>query len=76
MSDAQPDDSLFLHYSGHGTQNKDVEGDEVDGQDEVIIPVDFKKAFSEEDGQLRIFLRNLEILEVSFCLKVVPTFHF
>ena len=43
MSDAQPDDSLFLHYSGHGVQMKDGEGDEVDGLDEVIIPLDFKK---------------------------------
>ncbi|KAF5376933.1 hypothetical protein D9615_007299 [Tricholomella constricta] len=39
---AKPDDSLFFHYSGHGGQTKDVNGDEVDGWDEVIYPVDFK----------------------------------
>lgn len=26
---AQPNDSLFFHYSGHGGQAKDVSGDEV-----------------------------------------------
>ncbi|KAJ6494860.1 caspase domain-containing protein [Mycena vitilis] len=40
---AAPNDSLFFHYSGHGGQTKDVDGDEGDGQDEVIYPVDFKQ---------------------------------
>lgn len=30
--------------SGHGSQVKDRDGDEVDGFDEVILPVDFRKA--------------------------------
>ncbi|PPQ79840.1 hypothetical protein CVT26_012568 [Gymnopilus dilepis] len=38
VQDAQPNDSLFLHYSGHGSQIKDENGDDIDGQDEVIIP--------------------------------------
>lgn len=42
VRDAQPHDSLFLHYSGHGGQTKDLNGDEVDGLDEVIFPVDYK----------------------------------
>lgn len=29
VSGAQPNDSLFFHYSGHGGQAKDVSGDEV-----------------------------------------------
>ncbi|KAH7316754.1 caspase domain-containing protein [Stachybotrys elegans] len=41
---AQPNDALFLHYSGHGGQTKDEDGDEDDGYDEVIYPVDFKDA--------------------------------
>ncbi|KAI0303843.1 caspase domain-containing protein [Multifurca ochricompacta] len=40
---AQPNDSLFFHYSGHGGQTKDLDGDEQDGYDEVIYPVDFKE---------------------------------
>ncbi|KAH7335587.1 peptidase C14, caspase domain-containing protein [Rhizoctonia solani] len=31
---AKPDDSLFFHYSGHGGQTEDLEGDEIDGYDE------------------------------------------
>ncbi|KAJ7931541.1 peptidase C14, caspase domain-containing protein [Mycena leptocephala] len=42
VRDAAPNDSLFFHYSGHGGQTKDVDGDEGDGQDEGS-PVDFKK---------------------------------
>lgn len=42
VRDAQPNDSLFLHFSGHGGQTKDLDGDEDDGYDEVIYPVDFK----------------------------------
>lgn len=40
---AQPNDALFFHYSGHGGQTPDLDGDEVDGFDEVIYPLDFKK---------------------------------
>lgn len=30
--------------SGHGGQTKDLDGDEDDGFDEVIYPLDFKQA--------------------------------
>ena len=29
--------------SGHGSQVKDTNGDEIDGYDEVIFPVDYKR---------------------------------
>lgn len=44
VKDAKPNDSLFFHYSGHGGQTKDRDGDEADGHDEVIYPVDFEKS--------------------------------
>ncbi|PBK58292.1 hypothetical protein ARMSODRAFT_1028380 [Armillaria solidipes] len=37
---AQSKDSLFLHYSGHGSQVSDKNGDEVDGKDEGIVSCD------------------------------------
>eukprot|EP00928_Gymnodinium_smaydae_P056269 TRINITY_DN39679_c0_g1_i1.p1 TRINITY_DN39679_c0_g1~~TRINITY_DN39679_c0_g1_i1.p1 ORF type:complete len:390 (-),score=35.62 TRINITY_DN39679_c0_g1_i1:139-1257(-) len=37
-------DSLFFHYSGHGTQLRDNNGDEADGKDEALCPVDFETA--------------------------------
>jgi hypothetical protein len=40
---AQPGDSLFFHYSGHGGTAKDVESDETDGYDETILPLDFQQ---------------------------------
>ncbi|KAF8250126.1 hypothetical protein K440DRAFT_619559 [Wilcoxina mikolae CBS 423.85] len=42
VKDAQPNDSLFFHYSGHGGQTKDLDGDESDGYDETIYPSDFR----------------------------------
>lgn len=44
VEDAQPNDALFLHYSGHGGQTPDEDGDEEDGFDEVIYPVDYETA--------------------------------
>ncbi|CAK5266967.1 unnamed protein product [Mycena citricolor] len=44
IKDAKPHDALFFHYSGHGGQTKDLDGDEVDGYDEVISPMDFQQA--------------------------------
>ena len=41
--DARPGDSLFFHYSGHGGRQRDTDGDEDDGYDETILPVDFQK---------------------------------
>jgi metacaspase-1 len=44
VKDAKPNDSLFFHFSGHGGQTEDLDGDEDDGLDETIYPVDFKQA--------------------------------
>ncbi|KAF8483392.1 caspase domain-containing protein [Russula ochroleuca] len=41
---AHADDALFVHYSGHGGRTRDMDGDELDGWDEVIFPVDYKTA--------------------------------
>lgn len=34
-------DEIYVHYSGHGTNIKDSNGDEPDGYDEGILPTDF-----------------------------------
>lgn len=57
---ARPNDSLFFHYSGHGGQTKDADGDEGDGFDEVIYPVDFQKAGHIVDDQMHhIMVKSL-----------------
>ncbi|KAL0335110.1 UNVERIFIED_CONTAM: Metacaspase-1 [Sesamum radiatum] len=38
----QAGDSLVFHYSGHGSQVVDRDGDEVDGYDECLLPVDYE----------------------------------
>jgi hypothetical protein len=34
-------DNLWIHYSGHGSTVIDLSGDEKDGYDETMVPVDF-----------------------------------
>ncbi|KAM1369900.1 hypothetical protein ACFX15_039709 [Malus domestica] len=38
----QPGDSLLFHYSGHGSQQRNYNGDEIDGFDETLCPLDFE----------------------------------
>ncbi|KAH1106807.1 hypothetical protein J1N35_010575 [Gossypium stocksii] len=38
----QPGDSLLFHYSGHGSRQRNYTGDEVDGYDETLCPLDFE----------------------------------
>src|SRR5512134_298948 len=39
VGDASPGDSLVFHYSGHGAQVRDVDGDELsDNLDEILCP--------------------------------------
>ncbi|OUM57785.1 hypothetical protein PIROE2DRAFT_55163 [Piromyces sp. E2] len=42
VSGAKAGDSLFFHYSGHGLSFTDEDGDEIDGLDESILPVDYE----------------------------------
>ena len=39
------DDIVVIHYSGHGSQMTDREGDEPDGLDETIVPYDSGRRF-------------------------------
>ena len=41
---AQPGDACFVHYSGHGCSIRDDDGDEEDGMDEALCPLDYPKA--------------------------------
>ena len=76
VKDAMPNDSLFFHYSGkllsrfvcasltlagHGGQTKDLDGDEEDGYDEVIYPVDFRQVGHIVDDEMhRIMVKSLQ----------------
>lgn len=53
---SQPGDVVFVSFSGHGGQIRDTSGDEDDGFDESIIPVDFQTAGQIVDDDI---LKNL-----------------
>lgn len=44
---------LFFSYSGHGSQVKDYTGEEEDGQDEVLCPIDYDNGGFIVDDDLR-----------------------
>jgi len=52
----RPGDSLFFHFSGHGSQKKDLDGDEVDGYDETILPVDYKTSGQIVDDEMNAIM--------------------
>ncbi|TPX58466.1 hypothetical protein SpCBS45565_g07979 [Spizellomyces sp. 'palustris'] len=52
----QPGDAFFLHYSGHGSQQKDTSGLEKDGFAETIVPVDYEAAGQITDDELHEIL--------------------
>ncbi len=45
IAQARPNDIIYLHFSTHGQQVTDLDGDEADGLDEAIVPFDARKTF-------------------------------
>ena len=43
---------VFISFSGHGASVRDFSGDEQDGRDEVIVPVDYRESGVIRDDQL------------------------
>lgn len=57
---AKSGDSLFFHYSGHGSWVRDKDGDEVDGRDECICPCDYeRKGFIIDDELFDTLIKPL-----------------
>lgn len=50
--------SLYLHYSGHGSQMPDLNKDESDGFDETICPIDYARGGMITDDIIRSTLVN------------------
>jgi hypothetical protein len=40
VRESGPEDMVVIHFAGHGSQVQDLNGDEEDGLDETIVPVD------------------------------------
>lgn len=58
LMDLKPGDSLVFHYSGHGSQQRDYSGEETDGMNETLCPMDFKHAGEIVDDELNRVLIN------------------
>ncbi len=56
VSDAK---TLFFHYSGHGSYVKDEDGDETDGKDECLCPIDYTRVGMILDDEIRGILQCL-----------------
>lgn len=41
VEDCAAGDSLLFYFSGHGSQQRNFTGDEIDGNDETLCPMDF-----------------------------------
>eukprot|EP00924_Labyrinthula_sp_SR-Ha-C_P015552 augustus_masked-scaffold_4-processed-gene-3.57-mRNA-1 protein AED:0.14 eAED:0.16 QI:0/-1/0/1/-1/1/1/0/560 len=52
VAGVQSGDALFYHFSGHGASQKDPSGQEKDGYNETICPVDFQQNGMIVDDQL------------------------
>jgi len=53
---ARPGDVVYVHFSAHGQQVTDLDGDEADGFDEAIVPYDAPKEYRKGvyEGQCHI----------------------
>ncbi len=62
-------DVVFCHYSGHGGRLPDDNGDEDDGYDETLIPLDFKKSGQiRDDDLLKILVHPMPANVTMTCL--------
>lgn len=48
---------IWIHYSGHGASIRDYSGDELDGKDEVIVPLDYQKVGMLTDDVLNRYIK-------------------
>lgn len=67
MAQSRRGDVIYVHYSGHGQQMKDVHNDEKDGLDECWIPYDaYRKPCKEDRGE-----KHLTDDEVNYYLNAI-----
>lgn len=68
ISKSKYGDVVVFHFSGHGQQVTDLNGDEIDGKDEALVPYDAPKTnfelaskakFHLIDDELSVFLNQL-----------------
>lgn len=56
VQESEAGDAVFCHYSGHGGRLQDDNGDEEDGYDETLVPLDYNEAGQIRDDDLFVTL--------------------
>lgn len=59
---------LYFHYSGHGSSVRDLDGDEDDGRDECLVPLDYRHGNMIIDDEIRGLLFCLGENQKLFCV--------
>lgn len=67
-SQANQNDTIYIHFSGHGQPVEDLNGDELDGWDEAFVPIDAQMWYKQGeyegenhfiDDELNIFINKI-----------------
>ena len=68
-------DIVFLHFSGHGQQIPDKDGDELDQLDEAFVPYDSPKHFQagKYEGEQLLIDDEIHMLSTRLRKKIGPT---
>ena len=70
----KPGENVYFHFSGHGGQIPDYNGDEVSGKDSCIYPISNGKIEIISDDELKIHLVN-KIPQGCNCFVVLDSCH-
>lgn len=75
--DSKSGDTVYIHFSMHGQPFEDLNGDEDDGWDEALIPVDAQMLYSEGvyDGKNHLLDDELEVYFNDIRSKIGPEGH-
>lgn len=67
----QPNDIVYIHYSGHGQQMRDLNNDEADGLDECWIPYDaYQNPCDKDRGEKHLVDDEVNILLTNIRNKI------
>lgn len=75
--DSKKGDKVYIHFSMHGQPFEDLNGDEEDGWDEALIPVDAQMLYSEGiyEGKNHLLDDELEVYFNDIRSKIGPEGH-
>ena len=86
ITSCRPGDIVYLHFSCHGQPFEDLDGDEEDGWDEALVPVDAQKVYQKGkytgenhiiDDELNKYLRSIrtKVGDKGFVCVVIDACH-